>query len=73
MPDGSSKRIGIRRAHLEEDTGKSTHLDDDTTLIDLNRAGVPLLEIVSEPDIRSADEAEAYARKLRSASCNTWA
>jgi aspartyl-tRNA(Asn)/glutamyl-tRNA(Gln) amidotransferase subunit B len=66
LPDGSSKRIGIRRAHLEEDTGKSTHLDDGTTLIDLNRAGVPLLEIVSEPELRSADEAEAYARKLRS-------
>ena len=65
LPDGSSKRIGIRRAHLEEDTGKSTHLADDTTLIDLNRAGVPLLEIVSEPDIRSAEEAEAYARKIR--------
>jgi len=65
LPDGSTKRIGIRRAHLEEDTGKSTHLSDGTTLIDLNRAGVPLLEIVTEPDIRSAEEAEAYARKLR--------
>lgn len=66
LPDGTTKRIGIRRAHLEEDTGKSTHLSDGTTLIDLNRAGVPLLEIVTEPDIRSAEEAEAYARKLRS-------
>lgn len=65
LPDGSTKRIRIRRAHLEEDTGKSTHLSDGTTLIDLNRAGVPLLEIVTEPDIRSADEAEAYGRKLR--------
>lgn len=66
LPDGSTKRIRIRRAHLEEDTGKSTHLSDGTTLIDLNRAGVPLLEIVTEPDIRSAEETEAYARKLRS-------
>ena len=66
LEDGSTKRIGIRRAHLEEDTGKSTHLSDGTTLIDLNRAGVPLLEIVTEPDIRSAAEAEAYARQLRS-------
>lgn len=65
LSDGSTKRIAIRRAHLEEDTGKSTHLSDGTTLIDLNRAGVPLLEIVTEPDIRSAEEAEAYARKLR--------
>jgi aspartyl-tRNA(Asn)/glutamyl-tRNA(Gln) amidotransferase subunit B len=64
LPDGSTKRIGIRRAHLEEDTGKLTHVNDHS-LVDLNRAGVPLLEIVSEPDIRSADEAEAYARKLR--------
>jgi aspartyl-tRNA(Asn)/glutamyl-tRNA(Gln) amidotransferase subunit B len=66
LPDSSGKRINIRRAHLEEDTGKSTHLSDGTTLIDLNRAGVPLLEIVSEPDIRSAEEAEAFARKIRS-------
>jgi aspartyl-tRNA(Asn)/glutamyl-tRNA(Gln) amidotransferase subunit B len=66
LSDGSTKRIKIRRAHLEEDTGKSTHMDDGTTLVDLNRAGVPLLEIVTEPDIRSAEEAEAYARKLRS-------
>ncbi|MBN2305470.1 MAG: Asp-tRNA(Asn)/Glu-tRNA(Gln) amidotransferase subunit GatB [Anaerolineae bacterium] len=64
LPDGSTKRIGIRRAHLEEDTGKLTHVNDHS-LVDLNRAGVPLLEIVSEADIRSAEEAEAYARKLR--------
>ncbi len=63
LPEGS-KRIGIRRAHLEEDTGKLTHLGI-YSLIDFNRAGVPLLEIVSEPDMRSAAEAEAYARKLR--------
>lgn len=66
LPDGSTKRINVRRAHLEEDTGKSTHLSDGSSLIDLNRAGVPLLEIVSEPDIRSPEEAEAYARKIRS-------
>lgn len=66
LPDGSSKRIRVRRAHLEEDTGKSIHMSDGSSLIDLNRAGVPLLEIVSEPEIRSAEEAEAYARKLRS-------
>ncbi|MCC7209706.1 MAG: Asp-tRNA(Asn)/Glu-tRNA(Gln) amidotransferase subunit GatB [Anaerolineae bacterium] len=64
LPDGATKRIRIRRAHLEEDTGKLVHVGD-SSLIDYNRSGVPLLEIVSEPDIRSADEAEAYARKLR--------
>src|SRR5690606_26056698 len=62
--DGSSKRIRVRRAHLEEDTGKSVHVGD-ASLIDYNRAGVPLLEIVTEPDINSAEEAEAYARTLR--------
>jgi aspartyl-tRNA(Asn)/glutamyl-tRNA(Gln) amidotransferase subunit B len=65
LDDGSSKRIGVTRAHLEEDTGKLTHLGDGSSLVDYNRAGVPLLEIVSEPDINSAAEAEAYARKLR--------
>lgn len=65
LPDGSSKRIGIRRAHLEEDTAKNTHLSDGVSLIDFNRAGIPLLEIVTEPDIRSAEEAEAFGRKLR--------
>lgn len=64
MEDGSSKRIRIRRAHMEEDTGKLTHVDGGS-LVDLNRAGVPLLEIVTEPDIFSSAEAEAYARKLR--------
>jgi aspartyl-tRNA(Asn)/glutamyl-tRNA(Gln) amidotransferase subunit B len=59
-----SKRIGVRRAHLEEDTGKLFHMGQ-TSLVDLNRAGVPLLEIVSEPDMRSVEEVEAYARKLR--------
>jgi aspartyl-tRNA(Asn)/glutamyl-tRNA(Gln) amidotransferase subunit B len=65
LADGRQKRIGVRRAHLEEDTGKLTHLGDGTSLVDYNRAGVPLLEIVSEPDIHSAEEAEAYARRLR--------
>jgi aspartyl-tRNA(Asn)/glutamyl-tRNA(Gln) amidotransferase subunit B len=59
-----TKRIRIRRAHLEEDTGKLTHVDG-VTLVDYNRAGVPLLEIVTEPDVNSAEEAEAYARTLR--------
>jgi aspartyl-tRNA(Asn)/glutamyl-tRNA(Gln) amidotransferase subunit B len=63
--DGITKRIGITRAHLEEDAGKSLHEDfHGLTGIDLNRAGTPLLEIVSEPDMRSAKEAVAYMRKL---------
>jgi aspartyl-tRNA(Asn)/glutamyl-tRNA(Gln) amidotransferase subunit B len=63
--DGISKRIGITRAHLEEDAGKSLHENfHGVTGIDLNRAGTPLLEIVSEPDMRSAKEAVAYMRKL---------
>jgi len=64
------RRIGITRAHLEEDAGKSIHdaavAGGEDTYIDLNRAGVPLLEIVSEPDLRSAEEASAYLRVLRS-------
>ncbi len=63
--DGSEKRIGITRAHLEEDAGKSIHEGlDRQSGIDLNRAGTPLLEIVSEPDLRSAKEAVAYMRKI---------
>ncbi|MFA5983957.1 MAG: Asp-tRNA(Asn)/Glu-tRNA(Gln) amidotransferase subunit GatB [Methylococcaceae bacterium] len=63
--DGVAKRIGITRAHLEEDAGKSLHEDfHGLTGIDLNRAGTPLLEIVSQPDMRSAKEAVAYMRKL---------
>ena len=63
--DGETKRIGVTRAHLEEDAGKSLHEDfQGLTGIDLNRAGTPLLEIVSEPDMRSAKEAVAYVRKL---------
>jgi len=65
-PEGS-KTIGITRAHLEEDAGKSLHEDyQGQTGIDLNRAGTPLLEIVSEPDMRSPAEAVAYLRKLHS-------
>ena len=60
-----TKRINITRAHLEEDAGKSMHTGN-ASLIDLNRAGVPLLEIVSEPDMRSADEAYAYLTSLKS-------
>ena len=67
LEDGSSKRIGITRAHLEEDAGKSLHEAYlGKTGIDLNRAGTPLLEIVSEPDIRSSREAVAYMKKIHS-------
>jgi aspartyl-tRNA(Asn)/glutamyl-tRNA(Gln) amidotransferase subunit B len=71
LPDGS--RVGIERAHMEEDTGKTTHVggggrihEADHSLVDYNRAGVPLVEIVSRPDIRSAAQARAYANELRS-------
>jgi aspartyl-tRNA(Asn)/glutamyl-tRNA(Gln) amidotransferase subunit B len=65
--DGSTKLVGITRLHLEQDAGKSLHDQHSTkSFIDLNRAGVALMEIVSEPDIRSPDEAGAYLRKLRS-------
>ena len=64
LSDGTIKRIGIRRVHMEEDTGKLTHLDGGS-LVDYNRSGVPLLEIVSEPDIRSGEEARAYATRIR--------
>jgi aspartyl-tRNA(Asn)/glutamyl-tRNA(Gln) amidotransferase subunit B len=62
--EGGSKRIGVTRAHMEEDTGKLFHVDGHS-LVDLNRAGVPLLEIVSEPDMHSIEEIEAYVRKVR--------
>lgn len=63
---GKEKRIGITRIHLEEDAGKSIHdLDPFYTLVDLNRAGTPLVEIVSEPDMRSGDEAYAYLTEVR--------
>jgi aspartyl-tRNA(Asn)/glutamyl-tRNA(Gln) amidotransferase subunit B len=63
---GGVRRIGITRIHMEEDAGKSLHeAGDSETQVDLNRAGVPLVEIVSEPELRSAEEAGAYLRKLR--------
>lgn len=62
---GSSKTIGITRIHIEEDAGKLVHDPKGGTMIDYNRCGVPLIEIVSEPDIRSAEEAKAYLQKLR--------
>ncbi len=63
--DGQKKTVGITRAHMEADAGKSTHPEGkDYSLVDLNRAGTPLLEIVSEPDMHSAGEAKAYAREL---------
>jgi len=72
LADGSTKRVGITRVHMEEDTGKSTHgggsgrIHDATyATIDFNRAGVPLVECVSEPDLRSPEEAAAYLRELR--------
>jgi aspartyl-tRNA(Asn)/glutamyl-tRNA(Gln) amidotransferase subunit B len=70
LPDGF--RVGIERAHMEEDTGKSTHVggggrihDAQHSLVDYNRAGVPLVEIVSRPDVRTAEQARAYANELR--------
>ena len=70
LPEG--KRIGIERAHIEEDTGKTTHKGEsgrisgaDYSLVDYNRAGVPLIEIVSQPDIRSVDQAKSYVSELR--------
>jgi aspartyl-tRNA(Asn)/glutamyl-tRNA(Gln) amidotransferase subunit B len=74
-PDGTGRRVGIERAHLEEDAGKTSHMGGgsggrvhgaDHSLVDYNRAGVPLLEIVSKPDLRSPDEARAYVTELRS-------
>jgi aspartyl-tRNA(Asn)/glutamyl-tRNA(Gln) amidotransferase subunit B len=67
LADGTSRTIGITRLHLEQDAGKSLHDQDPfKTYVDLNRAGVPLMEIVSEPDMRSSEEATAYLKKLRS-------
>ncbi|MBI1938490.1 MAG: Asp-tRNA(Asn)/Glu-tRNA(Gln) amidotransferase subunit GatB [Ignavibacteriales bacterium] len=63
--DGSKKEIGVTRIHMEEDAGKSIHDYGDTTLIDANRCGTPLMEIVSEPDMRSAEEAYLYLTKLK--------
>jgi aspartyl-tRNA(Asn)/glutamyl-tRNA(Gln) amidotransferase subunit B len=67
MPDGETVRVGIERLHLEQDAGKSLHDQNPTmSLVDLNRSGVALMEIVSKPDLRSADEAKAFVSKLRS-------
>jgi aspartyl-tRNA(Asn)/glutamyl-tRNA(Gln) amidotransferase subunit B len=67
MPDGDTVRIGIERLHLEQDAGKSLHDQHATmSLVDLNRSGVALMEIVTRPDLRSADEAKAFLTKLRS-------
>jgi len=67
LADGQTKRIGITRLHLEQDAGKSLHdQDPHLTFVDLNRSGVALMEIVSEPDMRSPEEAAAYLTKLRS-------
>ena len=66
LPNGS-KTIGIERLHLEQDAGKSIHdIDPNNTYVDLNRSGIPLMEIVSKPDLRSLDEVNAYVKKLRS-------
>ena len=67
LEDGSTREVGIERLHLEQDAGKSLHdRHPAKTYVDLNRAGVPLMEIVSKPDLRSAEEVGAYLRKLRS-------
>jgi aspartyl-tRNA(Asn)/glutamyl-tRNA(Gln) amidotransferase subunit B len=72
LPDGTTSRVGITRVHMEEDTGKTTHgstsgriHEAEHALVDYNRAGVPLVECVSEPDMRSPEEAAAYLRELR--------
>ncbi len=72
LPGGEGRRIGITRVHLEEDTGKTTHASQtgritgaEYALVDYNRAGLPLVEVVSEPDIRSPEEARAYLNELR--------
>jgi aspartyl-tRNA(Asn)/glutamyl-tRNA(Gln) amidotransferase subunit B len=71
--DGATRRVGITRVHLEEDTGKSTHVGTsgrihgaEYALLDFNRAGVPLMEVVTEPDLRTPEEARAYGEELRS-------
>ncbi|MCX8500993.1 MAG: Asp-tRNA(Asn)/Glu-tRNA(Gln) amidotransferase subunit GatB [Alphaproteobacteria bacterium] len=67
LPDGVTKKIGVTRLHLEQDAGKSSHdLHPSRTFVDLNRSGIALMEIVSEPEMRSPEEAAAYLRKLRS-------
>jgi aspartyl-tRNA(Asn)/glutamyl-tRNA(Gln) amidotransferase subunit B len=72
LPDGTGRRVGITRVHLEEDTGKTTHVgatgriaEAEYALVDYNRAGIPLVEVVSEPDMRSPEEGRAYLTELR--------
>src|SRR5207253_6773675 len=66
MPDGETVKVGIERLHLEQDAGKSLHdQHPGMSFVDLNRSGVALMEIVSKPDLRSADDAKAYVSKLR--------
>lgn len=65
LSSGETRHIRIRRVHMEEDTGKLTHMEGGGSLVDYNRSGVPLLEIVSEPDIHSGEEARIYASKIR--------
>ena len=67
LTDGTIKRVRIKEMHVEEDAGKNTHGDDGYSYVDLNRQGTPLIEIVSEPDIASPDEAYAYLEQLRQA------
>ena len=64
--NGESRRIGITRIHMEDDAGKNLHTGGNISLVDLNRAGTPLIEIVTEPDLRGAEEAATFMRKLRS-------
>ncbi|KPV48138.1 glutamyl-tRNA amidotransferase, partial [Kouleothrix aurantiaca] len=63
--ESGNKRIGLTRVHIEEDTGKLNHQSDGASLVDFNRAGVPLMEIVSEPDLTSPEEARRYFQKLQ--------
>lgn len=65
LADDTTKRVRVRRAHMEEDTGKLTHVGAGVSLVDYNRSSVPLLEIVSEPDMRTAEEALAFATQIR--------
>ncbi len=65
LDDGSVKRVRITRIHMEEDTAKSYHMDDGATLIDFNRSGVPLMELVTEPDMHTGEEARRFAQELQ--------
>ena len=72
MPDGETVRVGIERLHLEQDAGKSLHDQHATmSLVDLNRSGVALMEIVTKPDLRSADDAKAFLAQAAHRSCAT--